>query len=161
MYEPDAQKKPVDYLTNLLEQSRMSSDSSPFLPQITGGDELVDNSTDSKYCSSARRREGIFSIKNNIESSSLFPKPETPKKAHIQELVRRKSCHCTCCGGLSKLESKILHFPQDNKRNPRKDKVTTPAANELDKSRRLIIPHYTSQSSGSLLGSKCSIISPL
>jgi len=36
----------------------------------------------------------------------------------LKEVVRRKSCHCSECGGLSCLESKTLHLKPPKERGP-------------------------------------------
>jgi len=70
-----------------------------------------------------KRRNACFLdllIIKKLQQQYKSTKTKSPK---LREQIRRKSCYCNCCGGLSKLEKKTLHlkFPAESaeeKQNP-------------------------------------------
>jgi len=64
-----------------------------------------------------KRRNGCF-LDPTIPIKLLNNIPKS-KPSRLREQIRRKSCYCTCCGGLSNLERKTLHvkFPIQKLKN--------------------------------------------
>jgi len=56
-----------------------------------------------------RRRRGACLLDLSI-LQELRPKVYKTKEFAKKETLRRKSCYCTCCGGLSSLEKKTVHL---------------------------------------------------
>ena len=51
---------------------------------------------------------------NNIKKIE-DPKTKRQGAPKLKELVRRKSCYCSECGGLSELEKKTVYIPSNHK----------------------------------------------
>ena len=85
-------------------------------PDFIGGSGTMDDFTSAfaDADSPSRRRRGAclldLSILQELQRG-MRPKVHKTKDVASKEILRRKSCYCKCCGGLSSLEKKTLHLP--------------------------------------------------
>ena len=66
-----------------------------------------DNDWNTRFISMKRRNGCIINPSSELIQNLREQFLQSPK---LKQLVRRKSCSCTCCGGLSKLEKKTIHL---------------------------------------------------
>ena len=79
------------------------------------GSSSISSEEPASFFDSLNQRKRAPTIIANPVKKSNGPSSKRQGTPKLKEIVRRKSCYCSECGGLSELEKKTVYIPQNHK----------------------------------------------